>query len=71
MKHTKELTMFKVIAVGAAMLYLYKLNKAQGTSMAGKINPDNIAKLASHLFPHEYRREAQMYGSQIIRKVML
>lgn len=66
----KNLTLFKVIAVGAIVLYLYKLKQAQGTLSGINMNPEKIAGLASKLVPPEYRHHAQQIGSAFIRRMM-
>lgn len=70
MTKNQELTLFKFLAVGAALLYLYKLTKAEGGTLQGKINPENIANLGSHLFPKEYRPHAKAMGRVVLNRLM-
>lgn len=70
MKTKEQLLIFKLVAVSAALLYLYKLTKSQGGSMQGKYNPDNIAKLASHLLPEEYRGQARKIGKVLLTRMV-
>lgn len=66
----KELTFYKLLAVSAALLFLYKYTKKTGGTMTGRYNPDNIANLASHLFPQEYRPHARSIGKVIINRMV-
>ncbi len=66
----KELTFYKLIAVGAALLFLYKYTKKTGGSMQGRYNPDNIANLASHLVPPAYRDNARFISRTILTKMV-
>lgn len=67
----KQLTLLKFIAVAAAGYYLYHLNKAQGGTMQGKINPDKIAGLGASLLPKEYRPYATQLGAAFLRRSMM
>lgn len=66
----KELTFYKLLAVSAALLFLYKYTKKTGGTMTGRYNPDNIANLASHLLPEEYRGHARTLGKVILTKLV-
>lgn len=70
MTKDKELTFYKLLAVGAALLFLYKYTKKTGGSMQGKYNPDNIVNLASHLLPEEYRGHARQVGKVILTRMV-
>ena len=71
----KELLMWKLVASGAALFYLYKVSKANGGTLKGnpmgvQIQTDNIVKLASNFVPREYRPHAKFIGSQILNRMM-
>lgn len=70
MKHDKELITLKLIAVTAALFYLYRLYQKNGGSLAGKYNPDKIAGLAAQLVPEEYRPEARKFGTTILNRII-
>jgi|GEM_PF-3743942 len=70
MKHDRELLILKLVAVSAALFYLYKLHKKNGGSLSGKYNPEKIAGLAAQLVPENYRSEARRYGTMILNKVI-
>ena len=68
-----ELNLFKLIAVGAALLYLYKLSKAQGTSLAGnpyaEVKSEQVVNLASEFIPKEYRPYARKIGNAVMTRI--
>ena len=66
----KELTFYKLFAVGAALLFLYKYTKKTGGTMTGKYNPDAIVNLASHLVPEEYRGHARKFGKIALTRMI-
>lgn len=70
MKNDKELIVFKLLAVGAALLYLYKLQKKNGGTLQGRYNPESIASLAAQLLPQEYRRQATQVGTAILDRMI-
>lgn len=75
MSEETELLVWKVAAIGMALLYFYKLSQSQGTTLAGgpmgsKINPDNIVNLAAQIVPENWRPQAKQFGNVIINKVM-
>ena len=70
MKHDKELLLLKLVAVGTALFYLYKLHKKNGGSLAGKYNPEKIAGLAAQLVPEEYRPQARQFGTAVLNRVI-
>lgn len=70
MKHDKELIVLKLVAVSAALFYLYKLYQKNGGSLSGKYNPDKIAGLAAQLVPEEYRPQARKLGSTILNRII-
>lgn len=70
MKHDRELIFFKLLAVSAALLYLYKLSKQNGGTLQGKYNPEKIAGLAAQLVPQEYRKQARQYGTMFLNRVI-
>lgn len=70
MKKDQNLLIFKIIAVSAALLYLYKSTKANGGTMAGKYNPEAFANLGAQLFPAEYRGHVRKYGTQALTKLI-
>lgn len=71
----KELLMWKLIASGAALFYLYKVSKANGGTLKGnpmgvQIQSDNIVKLASQFLPNEIRPHAKTIGSKLMNRIM-
>jgi len=75
MSLNKNIELWKLIAAGAALVYLYKMSKSQGLTMAQ--NPDGVqvktkafVNLASQFVPPEYRQEARNVGHQIMNKIM-
>ena len=66
----KSLTVYKLLAVGAALLYLYKMTQKSGGSMAGKYSPESFAHLASQLVPQEYRPHAKQMGVAILNRII-
>jgi len=66
----KELTFYKLLAVCAGLLFVYQYTKKNGGTMQGKYNPDNIANLASHLLPEEYRGYGRQIGKQILTRMV-
>lgn len=75
MKHDKELLAFKLLAVAAVLLYVYKLSQKSGGSLAQNpygvnINADKIVGLASQFVPREYREHARQMGSAVLNRFM-
>ena len=75
MEKEKELQLYKLLAAGAALLYLYKVTKAnggtlKGNSMGVQVQTDNIVKLAAQFVPREFRPHAKVMGSQILNRIM-
>lgn len=68
MTSKQQLTLFKFLAVSAALLYLYKLTKAQGLTMSGKYNPESIAGLGAQLLPEDYRNHATRIGVAVLKR---
>jgi hypothetical protein len=69
----KELQFFKLVAVGAALLYLYKASKASGSTLAGnpyaQVQSDQVVKLASQFVPREWRGSAVQLGNAIMERI--
>jgi hypothetical protein len=70
MRHDKELTFLKLVAVGTALFYLYKLHQKNGGTLAGKYNPEKIANLAAQLVPPEYRGHARQFGTTLLNRII-
>jgi hypothetical protein len=70
----KEIQFFKLVAVGAALLYLYKLSQSQGTSLAGnpiaEVKSEQVVKLASQFAPREWRGSAEKLGNAVMSRIM-
>lgn len=74
MEKNENLMLWKGLAVGAALFYLYKLSKANGGSLQGNpmgvnINSDKIIDLASHLVVPEKRPMIKHYARKIVSKM--
>lgn len=75
MSKDKELLMWKLLASGAALFYLYKVTKANGGSlknnpMGVSVQSENIVRLASQFVPKEFRPHAQRLGNHLLDKVL-
>lgn len=73
-KNENSIYIWKALAVVAALAYLYKLQKANGGTLAGNsmginINGDGVIKLASHLIPEEHRENVRTYAKLIKDKI--
>ena len=69
MKLGKDVLAWKLIAVLAALAYLYKVSKATGEPMHGKYRPEQVANLAAQLLPKEYRPQARQLGAVMLNRV--
>lgn len=70
MTKDKELLIWKSLAVGAALVYLYKVAKSNGGSlqnsaMGVNMNPEKVVGLASQFVPQHLRPQAQQMGMNI------
>lgn len=66
----QNIHLWKAIAVGAALFYLYKLSKANGGTLENNpmgitVDSDKIIDLASHLLPDDKRAHVRHYGRLI------
>jgi hypothetical protein len=66
----QRLTLYKFLAVSAAFFYLYKLSRAQGKSLQGRVNPEKIVGLGSQLLPEELRPYAKKFGVHAMNKII-
>lgn len=66
----KEVQFFKLLAVSAVLLYLYKAKKSGQTLNGMRVNPEKIAGLAASFVPPEYRKQAIRIGSRAIERMM-
>lgn len=65
-----NLLLFKLLAVGAGLLYVYKL-KQSGASMGNiRVNPEKIAGLAAQLVEPKYRKGVARFGARAIERIM-
>jgi hypothetical protein len=66
----KDLLFLKLIAVSAALIYVYRA-KQKGVSLGNmKVNPEKIANLAANFVPREFRGHARQLGSLAIKRIM-
>ena len=70
MKNDRELIVLKLLAVTAALFYLYRLHQKNGGTLAGKYNPDKIASLAAQLVPEEFRPQARQMGTTLLNRII-
>lgn len=71
MKHDKELLLWKLVAVGGILLYLYKMSQKNGGTLQGtgvRVNPEKIAGFAASFVPHEFRPHAAELGTAFINR---
>lgn len=71
----KEIAFYKLLAVGAAILYLYKVMQKNGGTLSGNpyginVNADKIAGLASNFVPNPYKAHAQRLGSVVLSRIL-
>jgi hypothetical protein len=71
----KEVQFFKLLAVSAVLLYLYKASQAQGKTLAGNpfgvnVRGEQIVNLASQFVPKQYRHHAKKLGNVIVERYM-
>lgn len=70
MNKNQELLVWKAVAVAAALLYLYKVAKANGGTLEGNnlginVNPEKVVHLASQFVPQEFRPKAREVGMKV------
>lgn len=75
MKHDKELTILKLVAVAAATYYVFRLSQKNHTPLGNlpenmQPNADKIAHLASNLLPKDFRPAFRAHGGKIINKFL-
>jgi hypothetical protein len=75
MTKEKELLLFKLLALGAVLLYAYKTAKAQGGNLQGnpfvaKLDPEKIARIGAQLAPEPYRESAHKIGTAFLGRVL-
>lgn len=74
MSSNKELHVLKLLAVGTALFYLYKLSKAQGHTLGSnphtQVKTKNFVNLAAHLLPEEMRPKAREIGMGLMNQWM-
>ena len=69
----RDVLVWKAIALGAVIVYLYKASKANGGTLAEnpygiKLNPDKILNFATRFVPPEYRKHASDLGRAAITR---
>lgn len=74
MSSNKEIQFWKLLAVGTAMYYLYRVSKAQGVTLGSnphtQIKTKNFVNLASQFVPEELRPKAREIGMNLMTKLM-
>ncbi len=71
----RDVMIWKAIAFGAAMVYLYKASKASGGTLSQnpygiKLNPERVATFASMFAPKDYRHHARQLGQVLLEKYL-
>lgn len=71
----KDAPLWKLVALSAVILYMYKVSKANGGSLQGhpmmrQFNPDRAASLAASLLPEEWRPQAKQVSRVVIDRMM-
>ena len=71
MDSKNNLILWKLVAVSAAIFYVYKVSKANGGTLNGNpmgvtINRESLLNLASHLAPIEHRSTIRSFGHKLL-----
>lgn len=70
----ENLNLWKALALGAALIYVYKVAKANGGSLQNNpmginLDSDKIINMASHFAPPEHRNNVRKYGRILASKL--
>lgn len=71
----KEILFWKLAAIGVAAVYVYKVTKANGGTLANNpmgvnLNPEKVATLASQFAPREWRPQAKYLGQKVLERIV-
>lgn len=70
---SRDVMIWKAIALGAVIIYIYKARKENGGTLAQNpyginLNPERVADFASRFAPPEYRVRAKHLGQVLIER---
>lgn len=70
----KSILVWKAVAFGAALVYLYKVAKSQGGSLQGNpygvnLNGERVVDFASQFVSPEKRHYVKKFGQEILRRL--
>lgn len=72
---SRDVMIWKAIALGAVIIYVYKASRANGGTLAQNpyginLNPERVADFASRFAPREYRLQARQLGKALLERYM-